>query len=157
MRVMAGATKTLYDTDFVDCTARTAELLREGRFDEVDWENLAEEIEDLDKSKRPAVGSQLHRMLKHPVKQRLQPEPGGASWRRSITEGRSEIPYKVGDSPSLRRHAGQNLQKIYRRAVRDARFETNLAGRAKEFEIPSRCLYTLDDLLEADLNASDSR
>ncbi len=154
---MAATTKTLYGTDFVDWTARTAELLREGRYDEVDLENLAEEIEDLGKSERPAVGSQLHRMLKHLVKQRIQPERGGTSWRPSITEGRSETLYKLDDSPSLRRHAGQNLQKIYRRAVKDALFETNLAGRAQELDIPSRCPYTLDDLLEADLNASDSR
>jgi hypothetical protein len=54
---MATTTKSLYDTDFVEWTARTAELLREGRFDEVDLEHLAEEVEDLGRSDRAAVSS----------------------------------------------------------------------------------------------------
>jgi len=50
---MGITTKTLYDTDFVEWTARTAELQREGRFEDIDLENLAEEVEDLGKSERP--------------------------------------------------------------------------------------------------------
>src|SRR5438067_2307597 len=44
-RDMGATTKTLYETDFVEWCARTAELLRERRFDEVDLENLVEEVE----------------------------------------------------------------------------------------------------------------
>lgn len=150
---MATTTKTLYDTDFVEWTARTAQLLREGRFEEVDLENLAEEVEDLGKSDRSAVRSQLARMLLHLVKERIQPERSGASWRASIVGGRLEIDIKLEDSPSLRRHLQENLQKIYRRAVRDALQETNLTERARELDIPKDCPYTLDELLEGDLNS----
>lgn len=34
-------TRTLYETDFVEWTARTAELLREGRLHKADPEHLA--------------------------------------------------------------------------------------------------------------------
>ena len=125
---------------------------------QIQW--LRRRCTDLTEKRRdlPAmIRAVIYDVLKHLVKQRIQPDRGGASWRRSITEGRSEILYKLDDSPSLRRYAEQNLQKIYRRAVKDALFETNLAGRAKALDIPSLCPYTLDDLLEADLNASDSR
>ena len=37
----------LYERDFVRWTARNADLLRERRFDEIDFEHIAEEIEDL--------------------------------------------------------------------------------------------------------------
>jgi len=67
-------TKTLYDTDFVEWTARTAELVRKRRFEEVDLENLAEEIADLGNSEQSAVKSQLSRMLMHLVKERIRPE-----------------------------------------------------------------------------------
>lgn len=147
---MGAITKTLYDTDFVEWTARTAELLRAGRLDEADLEHVAEEIEDLGKSERSTVASQLHRMLMHLIKQRIQPEPDGASWRRSITEGRAEISYRIDDSPSLRRYAQDNLQKIYERAVNDALFETGLAEKRRELNLPSKCPYGLKDLLEAD-------
>lgn len=59
MGLMGGLTKTLYDTDFVEWAAATAELLRERRFDDVDWEHLIEEIVSLGQSDEHAVRSQL--------------------------------------------------------------------------------------------------
>jgi Domain of unknown function DUF29 len=44
---MAVIAKTLYGTDFAEWSAQTAELLRQGRFDEIDIENVAEEIQSL--------------------------------------------------------------------------------------------------------------
>jgi hypothetical protein len=44
---MASTTKTLYDTDFVVWADNTAELIRARRFEELDIENLAEEVESL--------------------------------------------------------------------------------------------------------------
>jgi uncharacterized protein YaaN involved in tellurite resistance len=147
---MGVTTKTLYDTDFVEWTAQTAELLRAGRLDQADLEHAAEEIADLGKRERSAVASQLHRMLMHLIMQRIQPERDGKSWRRSITEGRAEISYRLDDSPSLRRYAQDTLQKIYERAVRDALFETGLAERRWELNLPAQCPYELKALLEAD-------
>jgi hypothetical protein len=147
---MGTITKTLYETDFVQWTAQTAELLRAGRLDEADLEHAAEEIEDLGRSERSAVASQLPRMLVHLIKQRIQPERDGASWRCSITEGRAEISYRLDDSPSLRRYAHDNLQKIYERAVNDALFETGVAEKRRELNLPAQRPYELKDLLEAD-------
>ena len=87
-------------------------------------------------------------MIKRLIKQRIQPERDGATWRRSITEGRSAIEYKIDDSPSLRRYAEGNLQKIYRRAVRDALAETGIS--CKQANLPEECPYTLYDLLESE-------
>lgn len=148
---MGTIAKTLYETDFVEWTAQTAERLRAGRLDEADLEHAAEEIEDLGRSERSAVASQLHRMLMHLIKQRIQPERDGTSWRRSITEGRAEISYRLDDSPSLRRYAQDRLQKIYERAVTDALFETGLAEKRHTLSLPAQCPYKLKDLLEADL------
>jgi hypothetical protein len=147
---MGAVTKTLYETDFVEWTARTAALLRAGCFNEADIEHAAEEIEDLGRSERSAVASQLQRMLMHLVKQRIQPERDGASWRRSITDGRREIEYRFDDSPSLRLYAEKDLQKIYRRAVRDALVETGLTAYRDSFDLPADCPYTLEDLIESE-------
>jgi hypothetical protein len=80
---MGTTTKTLYDTDFVEWTAHTAEMLREGRLGDVDLEHLAEEIEDLGRNDRHTVLSRLSRLLKHQIKRRIQPERDGSSWRSS--------------------------------------------------------------------------
>jgi hypothetical protein len=105
IEAMATSTKSLYDTDFVEWAARTADLLRRGRLAGLDLENVAEEIEDLGKSERSAVRSQLRRMLVHLVKSRIQPERSGASWRGSVAGARTEILDHFVDSPSLRKHA----------------------------------------------------
>jgi hypothetical protein len=154
---MGTTTKTLYDTDFVEWSARTAELVRAGRFQDVDLEHLAEEIEDLGKGDQRAVRSQLARMLIHLLKQRIQPERAGSSWRRSVLAAQREIEFLLEDSPSLRRYLQENLQKIYRRAVRDAFKETGVTGSEKDLGIPETCPYSLAELLEGDLNALQRR
>ncbi|MBZ5622273.1 MAG: DUF29 domain-containing protein [Acidobacteriia bacterium] len=157
MKAMGTTTKTLYDTDFVEWTAHMAELLREGRFDEVDLEHVVEEIEDLGNSERSAVWSQLTRMLMHMTKVRIQPERAGASWRSSIVDARREITIKIRHSPSLRRHLEDNLQEIYRGAVRDALAETGQEKRGKELGIPAQCPWSLSELLDGDVSDLETR
>jgi hypothetical protein len=152
MRVMGTLAKTLYETDFVEWAAATAELLRERRFDDVDWDHLIEEIVSLGQSDERAVRSQLRRMVMHLIKLRIQPGQAGASWRRSIVGSRNEIEDLMESSPSLRRHLEENLQKVYGRAIKQVLDETNLKSKAKELEIPEKCPYTLDELLEGDLD-----
>ena len=103
---MGTTVKSLYDTDFVEWTAHTADLLRQGRFADVDLANLIEEIESLGRNDQDAVRSQLSRMLMHLVKQKIQPERWGKSWRQSIVDAAREIHIKLESSPSLRRASG---------------------------------------------------
>src|ERR1039458_1557013 len=120
------ATKSLYDTDFAEWSARTAALIRSGRFNEIDAESVAEEIEDLGKSERSAAWSHLSRLLLHKIKQVLQPERDCASWWVSITSSRQAIRRLVQSSPSLRPYIQQNLQEIYQDALELALIETGL-------------------------------
>jgi len=151
--MMGALTKTLYDTDFVEWAAATAELLRQRRFDDVDWEHLIEEIASLGQSDERAVRSQLRRMLMHLIKMRIQPDRAGTSWRESIVGARDEIEDLLERSPSLRRHLEENLESTYRRAVKSALDETNLKSKTRTLDIPEKCPYTLQELLEGDLDA----
>lgn len=110
----------------MEWTTHTAALLREGRLDDVDLEHVAEEIEDLGKRDRHTVLLQLLRLLKHQITRKIQPERDGSSWRSSVTTSREKIELRIADSPSLRRLLEKNLQKTYRRAIKDALFETGL-------------------------------
>ena len=140
---MATTTKTLYDTDFAEWSAHTAKLLRAGRLDELDLENVAEEIESLGKSQHRAVQSQLTSMLKHKVKQMIQPERDGSSWRESISDALIEIQGHLEDSPSLRPYLENNLHRFYQNAVKLAVIETGL----EHAQIPEKCPWTLAALL----------
>jgi hypothetical protein len=150
---MATITKALYDTDFVEWTAQNAELLRQGRFDEVDLEHVAEEIEDLGKRDLLAVRSQLRRMLMHSIKQKIQPERDGASWRGSIVTAQGIIIDYVELSPSLRRQLTDSLPAVYRRAIKEALSETGLAGQRKDLGIPETCPFSLSQLVDGDVDS----
>jgi hypothetical protein len=150
---MSTATKTLYETDFVEWADHTAELLRQGKFAEVDLEHLIEEVEGLAARDRREARAHVWRMLTLLIKLRIQPERAGSSWRSSIIDAQREIELYLEDSPSLRRHLEGTLQKTYRIAVKDALHETNLTARAKEFSFPEECPYNLANLLEGDLDA----
>lgn len=137
------ATKTLYDTDFAEWSNRTSELIRAGRFNEIDAEKVAEEIESLGKMERKAVRSQLQRLMMHKLKQTLQPENDNASWQSSIRSARTEILEDLLDSPSLRQHLRENLQRVYLLAVADAREETGI----RNVPLPAECPWDIETLL----------
>ena len=77
----------------------------------------------------------------------MQPERDGPSWRSSIVSAQEEILDGIEDSPSLRSLLKKNLENVYGRAVKRAVREMGLpASRAKE--IPVRCPYTINELLD---------
>jgi len=147
---MSVLAKTLYEADFVAWADRTAELLRQGRMDEVDMEHLIEEVEGLAGSDRHAVSSQLLRLMKHLVKQQIQLERRGRSWIASIDGAQSQLQLKIDQSPSLGPFAEEAVAKVYPRAVRVALRETGLQSQKEQLGIPENCPWSLEQLLEGD-------
>jgi hypothetical protein len=54
---MTQAVSTLYETDFVQWTDRTVQLLRERQFNALDLDNIIEEIQDLGRRECQALYS----------------------------------------------------------------------------------------------------
>jgi uncharacterized damage-inducible protein DinB len=71
---MVTTVSILYETDFAQWLDRTAQLLKEKRFDELDLDNLVEEIEALNRSEKREVESRLEVLLMHLLKWHYQPE-----------------------------------------------------------------------------------
>ncbi len=97
-----------YDTDLLLWSERQAALLRRAAAgdrvnDQVDWENVAEEIESLGKSDRRELTNRIRTILTHLIKLQTspatEPRPG---WHETIIEQRAEIRTLLEDSPSLR-------------------------------------------------------
>src|SRR4051812_28752226 len=110
-----------YEDDFYAWTQYQAEVLRtlptaDNRFDR---EHVAEEIEDLGKSERDAVRSQVERILLHFLKLAYSPARDPRfHWMDSIAEARSALANKL--SPTLRRDSEEALSKLYASARRRA-------------------------------------
>ena len=134
---------TTYDKDLTVWAKDTAQLLRERCWDAIDWEHLIEEVEDLGKSERSAIASQMERIMVHLLKWQYQPQRRSDSWLDSMNDGRSQIRRKLEDSPSLRSYPLQILEKEYTRARREAARQTHL-----EINLfPEFCPYLIEQVM----------
>ncbi len=132
-----------YLTDFNLWIDKTAQLLREQRWHEIDVVHLIEEIEDLGKSERRSLSSQLTRLLLHLLKWQYQPQRRSDSWLDSITDARTQIELAIEDSPSLRNYPAEKLEESYTRARRAAAKQTNMDISV----FPNLCPYSLELVL----------
>jgi hypothetical protein len=90
-----------YETDVVAWAKEQARLLRSGRFDLLDIEHIAEEIEDVGKSEQRELANRMALLLAHLLKWQFQPERQTASWQRTIHEQRNGIKRRLKKSPGL--------------------------------------------------------
>ena len=137
---------TTYATDYNLWVRQTAKLLREHRWHDVDLENLLEEIEDLGKSERRGITSQLTRLLLHLLKWKYQPQRRSDSWLDSIADSRLQIELALQDSPSLKVYPLEQLEQSYQRARRSASKQTGLPLT----KFPEKCPFLLEDILNED-------
>ncbi len=142
---LAGArtlTTATYETDFYLWTQQQAALLRSGALSALDVEHLIEEIEDMGKRDRRAMGSYLRNILMHLLKWQYQPERRATSWQGSINSGRVELEVLLNESPSLNSQLLAALPDEYRRARKQASLETGLPLSA----FPDECPFTLEHI-----------
>ena len=74
----------LYERDLYAWSLEQARLLKEGRLDEVDAENVAEEILDVGRNEYDKLESALSVLLMHMLKWDHQPEKRTRSWENTI-------------------------------------------------------------------------
>ena len=94
-----------YDGDFYSWTQEQARLLREGRFDRLDVDHLAEEIEDMGKSQRRELSSRLAVVICHLLKLQFQTDrtpSNEKSWRRSVRDQRQALLVHLEENPGLK-------------------------------------------------------
>ncbi|PSR18518.1 DUF29 domain-containing protein [filamentous cyanobacterium CCP3] len=117
---------TLYDSDYLRWLIETATLLRSGRFDQVDVLNLVEELDDMGRSEKRALESNLEVLLRHLLKYQYQLSLRSNSWRFTILERRDRIAKAFRDSPSLRPYCASIYADCYAIARQKAAVETGL-------------------------------
>ena len=137
---------SLYDTDFYAWTTQQAALLRNGKVQELDLANLAEEIESLGNRQRKEVRSRLRRLVMHLLKWRYQPTHRSRSWRRTIRTQRLEIADDVGDGGTLHQQVPELLKQAYPGARTLATDDTGLPLAT----FPDVCPWTHKQVLDED-------
>lgn len=107
-----------YDTDVYAWSERQGALLRRLAAGErvndadLDWPNIAEEIESVGRSERAALSSHIGNVLEHLITLQIslarEPRPG---WKETILRGRSEAEELLRDNPSLRPALGDIIAR----------------------------------------------
>ncbi len=137
---------TLYERDFYAWTTEQAALLRAGKLDRLDIENIAEEIESMGRSEKRELVNRLAVLLTHLLKWRFQPGFRGNSWRLTIMTQRRALIRHLRDNPSLRSLIAEALRDAYGDARIEAERETGLDGGLFPVESP----FTFEQAINED-------
>ena len=136
----------LHADDLYAWSRAQTELLRAGRFGELDLAHLIEEIEDVGGAMKRAARKRIRTIIEHLLKLEHSPasEPR-AGWRATVRTQRVRLRDTL--TPTLRREVEGELAELYE----DARDLTEGALRdhgehAAADALPRTCPYTLDHL-----------
>ena len=139
----------LYEDDILLWSERQAELLRRRAAGELvndaelDWPNIAEEIEDVGKSQLRGVASHLVQALLHDLKAEAWPlSLAVPHWRAEARMQRDEA--RAAYAPSMADQRELKIDALYRRALRG--LPETIDG-TPPLPVPRACPVTLDELL----------
>ena len=144
----------LYKDDVVAWAEQQAQALRDAARTNsnlpLDWENLAEEIEDLAKIYRSSLRSHLRRIIQHLVK--LQHSPAvdpRRGWRQTVSLARLEVNDLLDESPSLKRQVEPLIKKVMESAIGLAISDMEHYDEINPLmaRLISRRTYTMDQVL----------
>jgi hypothetical protein len=137
----------LYERDYYTWTQEQARALREHRLEELDWANVAEEIEDLGKREKHALRSQLVRLFSYLLKfayaREVMWSNNARGWELSIRMARSEVAMYLDENPGLRPH----VPKLFQSAFVSARLEVMKTLRLSDSAIPETP-WTLGEIID---------
>lgn len=132
-----------YETDVAAWANQQAWLIRNKKFDLLDIEHLAEEIEDVSKSEQRELASRMAVLIAHLLKWQFQPERQGKSWELTIRNQRRAIELHLKKVPSLKPNLKDVdwLEIIWSDALTIAIKETKIE------DFPETCPWAVEDIL----------
>lgn len=137
---------SLYEQDYYLWLTTTSQQLRQGNLARIDLPNLIEEIEDMGKSERKAIRSNLRILLMHLLKYKYQPEKRSNSWLFTMREHRQRLQDSFRDSPSLKPYCQEIFNDCYRDARELASDETGLLIDT----FPDSSIFSYEETLNTD-------
>ena len=106
----------LYEADETAWLETMAELIRAGRYKDLDYPHLGEYLSDMAKRDRREVESRLVTLIAHVLKWDYQKKKRSKSWRATILVQRQELEVLL-EGGVLRNHAAAALSRAYTKAV----------------------------------------
>jgi uncharacterized protein YlaN (UPF0358 family) len=144
----------LYEEDFNLWLERQVELLREGRLDELDVENLIDEVGGLARMDRYEAINDLRGILWRLLVYQFSVKRRTKCLHLELLEHRHHLDMLLADSPSLQK--GLDIEQLYQ----EARELAAISLATNVNNLPETCPYTLEQVLDTDffpMSRSDRR
>ena len=132
------------DSDFAAWIYDQATALREGRFSDLDIEELTDEVESLAKRDFRKLRSCLRVILLHMLKWDWQPDMRDVSWRKSINASRERVWSELAASPSFRPKIAAAIESVFKSVRQKAWYETGVFKLEHE---PKTCPYSWEEIM----------
>jgi Domain of unknown function DUF29 len=137
--------QSLYERDYYTWALEQARALREHRLEDLDWENVADEVESLAKTERRELRNRLEVLLEHLLKWQLRPQRRGRSWRATIVVQRAKLAQHLAESPGLKSSLPEILAHAYKVAHLNL---VNRYLRNSDPQPPSVCPWTFEHVMD---------
>lgn len=152
---MSNLTEISYQQDLNLWREQTINKIRQGNYQEIDWENLIEELEDMGKSEKRAFRNNLMVLLAHLLKLKVQfdaPDTMKRSWYNSVDEHRARIKDDLLDNPSYKATLTNTIKEAYKKAIKLAIKEGQRASfgvrKPSVSEYPQECPFTIEQIFD---------
>ena len=149
MAAMRNPSSDLYERDYYAWLQNQVRALRDRHVEDVDWENVAEEIESLGKSERRGIRSHLATVLEHLLKLEyahgIFREYNARGRRVSVRSARRQIRRLLNESPSLR----PQLEEMLVDGYEDGRLEALRESELTEDILPETSPWTVKQVMDA--------
>jgi hypothetical protein len=137
----------LYETDYMLWLEITLEQIKHRQTDQIDWDNLAEEIEGLGIALHYKIDSYLRQLLIHLLLYKywtIEREKSGSDWRDKIIDLQDELESLLEQSKTLYNYFLSRIDLIYLRARRGVIQKTQLDSSV----FPEKCPFSESELLD---------
>lgn len=133
--------KELYYQDLNLWRQEIVNAIQNRQLENMDWDNLIDEINDMTASERRALRSYTKKLIEHILKLKYwhhEKEYNQRSWKKEVVNFREEIKSILKESPSLNNYLEQNYLDWYKKSVKAMR---------QEFSIPDNNLVTIEVIM----------
>ena len=138
--------KLLHDRDFNLWTEEIKKAIANRDLENMDWDNLLDEIDDMGKSDKRALRSYIQRLIEHIFKIKYwESERDRAlnGWKIEVINFRIQIANILEDSPSLNNYLADNYRKWYQQSYQ--KYQKGIL-----FKMPSFEYVELEQLMQDD-------
>jgi hypothetical protein len=140
-----------YQSDPYSWALEQARALRERRAAELDWDNLAEEVEDLARRDAHALQSYCEVLIAHLLKLTYANEPRRQRnlrlWRLHARNARRRIADLLEENPGMKNRTGE----LFAKAWPYGRDEGLVALGCDDSALPEACPWTFEQACDIDL------